>query len=93
MVSSELDYSNQLLCCLYLSMNHQSNTYYYQNQIRFFIYIYVFFNFSKLLSFNTFSETNISLSIIFLSHVIIMFLYHTMLHLKIVEDKIYCHLQ
>ena len=48
--------------------------------------------FSKLISLNSFSETNILLSIIFSSNVIMMFVYDAILLLKIFLYKIYHHL-
>ena len=56
------------------------------------MYVNALFNLSKLMPLNSFSDTNIFSDINFSSHVITMFIYDKMLLLKIVVDKIYCHL-
>ena len=68
------------LCCLYLSMNHWSNT--YLNQVIFYVYQWFFNIYHSIL----FIFLNI-----FSSHVNIVFVYLTVLLPKIVEDKICCH--
>ena len=50
-------------------MNQKSNIYYYQNEISYFYMRQCFFNLSKLISINSFSETHIFSNIICSSHV------------------------
>ena len=66
-------YSNQLLCCLYLSVNQQSNTCYL----------------SKVISLNSFSEANIFPNIIFSSHVITIFIHWCLLLKTIADEIYY----
>ena len=53
-----------------------------------FMHISAFFDLSKLMSLNYFSENNIFLRYFLLSHVITAFIYEAMLFLKIFMDKI-----
>ena len=68
-------------------MTQQSSTNCYQNQISCFLYVNAFFNLSKLISLNSFSETNI-----FSDNFFIHSSFEKQCFLNKVVDKIYHHL-